>query len=392
LRQELADIGSTEASEAVAALLTEATRFHVIADVPVGSFLSGGIDSAVVTGLMGEATGQAVKSFSIGFAAQSEVSDERSLARGTSSLLGTIHHEHEVSPTDIAQLFDSFLNDIDQPSVDGFNTWLVSRYARQHVPVALSGLGGDEFFAGYPHFNGLAQPGLPLPPALKNGLRWLAGEAHAWIPRGPLFRTMFRTSDIVGRFALLRRLLQDGNLHRALRRRELLSDSANIEGTMTDWVFWDGDHIQRVSYWEVCGYLLSTLLRDADAMSMAHGLELRPVLLDHKLVEFVFSLPERVKVSGPGPKPLLVNASRRFVPEPSINSPKKGFNLPVRTWMVGAMQDRIEEALRNTCIRELFKDSYLGGLSGQIRTGKGSPELWAWTVLAAWLTKNRVTL
>jgi len=392
LREQLADISADEAREAVSSLLTEATRYHVIADVPVGSFLSGGIDSAVVTGLMGEVTDHPVSSFSIGFDAQDEVFDERSSARRTADRLGTHHHEREVGTAAVAELFDSFLADIDQPSADGFNTWLVSRYARQHLPVALSGLGGDELFAGYPHFSTLAQVGVPLHPAVTDGIRWLAGAAYAWLPRGPLFRAMFRTSDLLGRFALLRRLLHDVEILRALHWNRAASFAKHAQGSMEDWVFWDGDHVQRVSYWEVRGYLLSTLLRDADAMSMAHGLELRPVLLDHVLVEFVFSLPERMKVGGTGPKPLLVNSARRFVPESSINATKRGFNLPMRTWMLEGLRDRIEGTMQSAALREIFRDSYLDRLRSQIRTGNIPTELWAWMVLAAWLERNRIAL
>ena len=127
-------------------------------------------------------------------------------------------------------------------------------------------------------------------------------------------------------------------------------------------------------------------------MSMAHGLELRPVLLDHVLVEFVFSLPERMKVGGTGPKPLLVNSARRFVPESSINATKRGFNLPMRTWMLEGLRDRIEGTMQSAELREIFRDSYLDRLRSQIRTGNIPTELWAWMVLAAWLERNRIAL
>ncbi|HVH13214.1 MAG TPA: asparagine synthase (glutamine-hydrolyzing), partial [Longimicrobium sp.] len=338
-RRALAGISPAEAVEGVRLRLREATRLHLVADVPVGAFLSGGIDSTAVVGLMSELVPHPIRTFAVGFEDRHAALSELKWARLAAERFGTEHAEVVVTARDAAESFDALVDAWDQPSLDGTNTWFVSRAARREVPVSLSGLGGDELFAGYPHFRRFAL-GSRLAPAGSAGLRAALGGIGPALPgrwRVDLQAIAARPLD---RLATVRRLMTEGEKDSAVAPGFPRDGTRGPADRLAGLVRPGLDPVQQVSYVEAAGYLRDTLLRDADAMSMAHALEVRPVLLDHELAEYAFALPARCKLGGRKPKRALVDALADVLPEPIVTRRKMGFELPLNAWLGTVLRDR----------------------------------------------------
>lgn len=393
LRRELAGIPYAEAVAGVRARLDEATRLHLIADVPVGAFLSGGIDSTLVVGLMSRLAGHPIRTYSVGFDTSHAALSELKWARLAADRFGAEHTEVIVTGEDAARIFGRVVESIDQPSVDGTNTWIVSEAARTGVTVALSGLGGDELFAGYPHFHRL-QRMARMAPAGVPAARALAGTAGGLLPgrwRMPLQAFVASPAE---RLSQLRRLMTEEEKARATAdafRRGFRPErgTGRHAATLREGL----DAVAQVSYTEVTGYLRDTLLRDADAMSMAHSLEVRPVLLDHGLAEYAFALPSEHKLHGKQGKRVLIDASADVLPREIVERPKMGFELPLTTWLKTTLRPRARDLLASDSARALFAPAFLRGMEDEAAGGRSrSNRLWAYTVLLAYLEHHRLGL
>ena len=389
LRQELKSISFEVAAEQVRYLLLDAARCSMISDVPVGAFLSGGVDSTAVVGLMGEASGQQIQTFSVGFGDGDHSRDERQFARMAAKLLNSRHHEVVVTAEGAAGAFSSIVEAVDQPSLDGTNTWLVSRAASAHVKVAVSGLGGDELFAGYPHFRWIADAAKACPRGAPVRLALLRA-LHTMRPNRLTLRPIFRFESPAGRLAMLRRLLSDEMVLTNVQPLFGGDVSMLLKHRHEPFLLSDADSVQQTSYAELNGYLPSTLLRDGDVMSMVHGVEVRPMLLDHPLVEFVYSLPAHIKLSGKTNKALLVKAAEKYLPEAIRARHKIGFEMPFASWMAGPLKAQVRDLLHAPVAGKLFRQAYLRRLKGQLMAGDPPRELWAWAVLLAWCELNRI--
>jgi asparagine synthase (glutamine-hydrolysing) len=309
-------------------------REHLLADVPVASFLSGGVDSAVVTAMAASAAPRALQTFTVGFA-EREL-DESAAARALALRLGTDHREVRLADGEAAAVAPEAVRALDLPSADGLNTWIVSRAVAQHgVKVVLSGLGGDELFGGYPTFRQLAlaerwSPLLGLVPAGVRGRarRGGSGERAAEMTA--------RGVPLVERYESLRAFWS---------RREL--QSMGLDSGIGLGAEDPGPALPaatRISALELGGYMRSTLLRDADAMSMAHSLELRVPLLDHELV--LACLRNGAASAAPrGYKALLKRAAGHVLPAGTGRGGKRGFVLPMDRWMRGGLRPFVAEGL-----------------------------------------------
>jgi asparagine synthase (glutamine-hydrolysing) len=391
LRAELKSVSFDEAKQRLKFLLRQAAHYNLVADVPIGAFLSGGIDSTAVVGLMGQASGSRIKTFSVGFEDAHQAIDERSYARIAAKHLGCELKEVVVTSRQAAEIFAQVTADIDQPSIDGVNTWLVSRAAGHCVKVAVSGLGGDELFAGYGHF------------------RWLVKDAgfsysrfsiasdilekiHKLRPNAITLRLLFKLATPAQRLAMLRRVLENFEFEGAVFSEWRESFRQHLAGRYQKWLMEDMDEVQKTSYAEINGYLQSTLLRDGDVMSMAHGLEIRPMLLDHPLVEFAYALPLAYKMTGTQAKKIFIEAMVEYLPEELRTRPKMGFELPFTEWMGKDLRQRFEWLLNNPVARKIFQPAYLKGLCCALNQGKPPRALWAWGVLLSWLEENKIQL
>lgn len=388
---------TTVTREAVAAILTDAVRDCLVSDVPVGVFLSGGIDSSSLVSLLSALAVPDLKTFSVVFGSEG-LADAFCSGR-VAEEFRTQHHKLDVDETEPLHQLPRALAAMDQPTADGINTYLVSGIARPAgVKVALSGLGGDEVFGGYSTFQRAPQLARlqALCASLPGSLRHLLGKLILAWPGAGDRRRKLRTlvaedSVFADPVFLLRaffmpeqitRLLTSearGAVDFAARRETLQSLLAQTLGL---------DSFTRISWLELRHYMLNTLLRDTDQMSMAHGLEVRVPLLDHRLVEAVLSLPESLKANGRFPKHLLVDALPRPLPEEVVRRPKRGFALPFERWLRGPLQKELEETLLtpSSALKGVLRQEGIAEVYRQFQKGRLSwSRVWVLHVLKRWV-------
>jgi len=331
----------------VRTLLEAAAAAQMVSDVPLGAFLSGGVDSTTLVALMTRAAGRPIHTYSVGFAGAGATLDESADAERSARALGSVHTAVTVTGADLALQLPAIAADLGQPTVDGVNMHLVSRAARRGVTVALSGLGGDELFAGYPTFEGLA--GIDRP---ARRLRAMLGRLRRGVARGaPPVTRSWR--------ALQRRMPFAATYltYHLIRTPEaawrLAGEPAIDPEELFEHLDADADPpaglVPRVSRLETSLYMGSQLLRDADAASMAHSLEVRVPLLDVELAEFAYGLPDASQIGAPragarpGGKRAFVRAVDDLIPEWTWKKPKRGFTLPFGEWMRGPIAPLIDE-------------------------------------------------
>jgi len=337
-------------------LLRDAVLSHLVSDVPVGVFLSGGIDSSALVAVLSH-NGVRANTFSLVF--QEQEFNEGQYSREVARRFCTEHHEISVSLQDTLAVLPGALCAMDQPTIDGVNTFLVSAKTRDAgVKVALTGLGADEMFAGYSNFRRVPKmeafskrfgrlPGVARAP-LSASVALFAGKSdrsrklvelasgqdsrhHPYVHPYFLVRTLFGTAERGAMFSAPGCQASQQSLDRVLH--ESVDESNSL------------DPVNRVSYLESRFYMRNTLLRDSDFMSMAHGLELRVPFLDRALVEACFRIPGERKLAGNSPKNLLLASLGVELPRGIVNRPKRGFTLPFERWLRGEMRPMVENAL-----------------------------------------------
>ena len=325
-------------------------KAHVIADVPVGAFLSGGLDSAVVTGLMTRVTGSRLKTFSIAFAEPGY--SEAEAAAQTARHFGTDHHTIELSGQQVAGDLNDILAHLDQPTGDGINTYYASKAARAGgVTVALSGLGGDELFGGYPSFRDLPRMAhwLPwwrrLPAFARNSLieKLRRGDTR----RRKLADFLRHARDLPDLASLQRRVF-DGATRRSLLHPDVNRALSNprahhpeLDSLRSELAA--AGQFETISAWELRTYMADVLLRDSDVMSMRHSLELRVPFIDRPFIEWLWQQPARFKDEQNPPKAALAAAVRDILPPDLLHRRKQGFTLPFAVWMKRELQPFLED-------------------------------------------------
>jgi asparagine synthase (glutamine-hydrolysing) len=381
-----------EAFDAVAASLKEAVSLQMISDVPLGAFLSGGIDSSAVVSLMRQTHQGPIKTFSIVFDVPQF--DERQYASAVARQNGTEHIELELTGRMAQAHLGEALNAFDQPSMDGLNTWFVSRLVKgAGLTVALSGLGGDELFVGYGGFS------KPL-----SMMRWQ--KLIGWLPPGIGERIANRAkTERVRKFGQLMGYdLPAYFLSRRVFSQEKTGSllTQNCGTDLKDWrheafsrIITDAKGLpalDQIALYEMGSYMLSTLLRDTDQMSMAHSLEVRVPLIDHRVVETMLRVPCKWKRDSRTPKPILVNAAGSGIPPSCVYRPKQGFTLPFESWFQGCIKGEVE-AFCNGGGSDIFDPSGLRSLWQQFELGHiGWSRIWGLFVLNHWLKTNKVSI
>ena len=343
--------------------LRESTRLRLISDVPLGVFLSGGIDSTLIVALMAEhLPPDRIKSFSIGF--ENESFDESGFAREVAAHFGTDHHEDVLRPETMIDMLPGILGSLSEPLADGsvVPVYLLARFTRQYVTVALSGDGGDELCLGYPTFQAhrAARIADLLPTAV-----------HRRLLRPLAYRLPVSTDDISFDFKLKRFL--DGMLYPPDERhfvwigslaphaqREVLSPSV-LAATRDEDVFArvaayrarcrPRDDFDRLTYLYAKLYMQDDILVKVDRATMAHGLEARAPLLDHRVVELLNAMPTKLKLRGMTMKYVLKRMLRGKVPDSVLDRPKKGFGMPVAEWLKGPLRPMAEDLLAADTLR-----------------------------------------
>jgi asparagine synthase (glutamine-hydrolysing) len=322
--------------------LEESVRLHLVSDVPLGIFLSGGMDSSALVGLLSRVSNQRPKTFSVVF--DEAAYTEAPFSRAVAERFNTDHSEIRLSEDRLLDILPAAINAIDQPTMDGINTFVVSSAVkREGITVALSGLGGDELFAGYPSFRRALKFGA-MPQASKRFLRAASGVGkfalNGSVQRQKFWQLMNSNGWPEDVYRISRQLFSTDAVTK-LTGREVRNHSSNGHQH-------DSDIVNAISRLELRGYMTNTLLRDTDVMSMAHSLEVRVPFVDLKLTDYVLSLPGEWKLrGGDGPKPLLVDVMSDLLPREFMARPKMGFTLPFEKWMQGKMRSEISAVLED---------------------------------------------
>jgi len=383
------------------ARLEDTIRAHVVADVPVGAFLSGGLDSAVVVALMTRAGGSRLRTFSIGF--DDAGYSEAEAAAETARFCGTDHHASVLDGNRVVRDLDALVAAFDQPSGDGINTYYACQAARAGgVTVALSGLGGDELFGGYPSFRDLPRLASVLP-------AWTHLPAFA---RAALLRRLqrggVRARKLADFLAHARSLPELAALQRRVfsepGRRELLGpDALRALGgarphhpaleTLADDLAGAPD-FGTIGAWELRTYMADVLLRDSDVMSMRHSLELRVPFVDRPLVEWLWRQPVKFREPARRPKAALFEAVRDLLPPGLEHRRKQGFSLPFAVWMRRELRPFLEETFSDASVDRsgLLARGPVQALWRRFLDGQDTREwsrVWSLAMLVAFLQRPR---
>jgi asparagine synthase (glutamine-hydrolysing) len=392
-------------------LLGRAVRSRMVADVPLGAFLSGGVDSSTVVALMQEQSGRAIETFSIG--SRDPGYDESSFARAVAQHLGTHHTEVVLDDAEVVALVPSILADLDEPLADPslVPTWLVSRLARRHVTVALSGDGGDEVFGGYTRHRIAASRMvtlLGLPSVVK---RPLAAGLRVVPPRAwdalagllPPSRRPGRAGEQVQKVARVLGARDVDELHRRLVA--VWEDGpAAVRGAVAAFTERQPSGAaarlalhpsERMMFTDTLSYLVDDVLVKVDRASMAHSLEVRVPLLDHRVVERAWALPLSLRVRGSSTKWVLREVLARRVPPALTERPKRGFAQPIGAWLRGPLRPWAEDLLSPLALERvgLVRSGPVRVLWSEHLSGRADHHaaLWAVLVLQSWSDAVGVT-
>jgi asparagine synthase (glutamine-hydrolysing) len=381
--------------DAVAGLrgvLTDAVRAHLMSDVPLGAFLSGGIDSSLVVGLMSQVSGARVKTFSIGF--DDPAHDELPHARRVAAHFGTDHHEFTVTP-DAVGILDRIISHFDEPFADAsaIPTWYVSELARRHVTVVLSGDGGDELFGGYDRY-------LPHPRVTAfdrfspRACRRLAGAAAARLPHGVRGKNFLRhvARDQRGRYIDAIRFFSADEKPALLApdvQRSIAGSDPEIGLAAHFDRYADLPWSSQMMRFDAETYLPEDVLTKVDRMSMAHSIESRVPLLDNEVVEFAASLPAEFKIRGGRRKHVLKEVAAGLLPRDVLDRPKQGFGVPLKVWFRGNLRELFADTLLSPCSlqRGYFQPAFVRQLVREHLDGKRDHtlRLWQLVVFERWL-------
>jgi len=345
-------LSESDALSELPARLQAAVRDHLIADVPVGLFLSSGLDSTILAGLAVKTT-PALKSFTVCFDDQPDVGEKR-VAAETARIFGLEHRELNLSSSAAKRCFQDWLAALDEPSLDGLNVYAISGAVRETgIKVALSGLGADELFGGYPSFrdvpklNRFAKGVRPLPHRLRRGLATLAAVGRSTTVREKLRDMLESDGSARSMFLHRRRAMSNSQLRRLDVNSTKLGLGADFLTPDSLWDVESGADVKRqVSQLEFRCYQGNMLLRDADANGMAFGLEIRVPFLDQRILDLVHSLPSTIRFPQRRPGKHLLRAAFQDLLRPEIlNQRKLGFTLPIGAWMRGDLRPVCEAAL-----------------------------------------------
>lgn len=391
----------SQKAEELRDLLSDAVRMRLVSDVPLGILLSGGIDSSTVAAFATQHATERVKTFSIGF--EEDSFDESKYARLVAKHLNTEHYEDKLSATTAGDLISEIGTWLDEPMSDGslIPTYLLARFVRKHVTVALGGDGGDELFAGYPMYyahgvaakynaipafirSGLIEPVVNALPVSTNNLSF-DYKAKRFV-RAAKFDDVARHHSWFGSFStdqheklFTRDLLDatDADIYRGVRDLVGASDAKNV--------------VERMQYADINFYLAEDILTKVDRAAMAVSLETRAPFLDPRIGQFAASIPVDYKLKGKQGKVILKEAMKDLLPDNILHRPKKGFGIPIAEWLKGRLNSLMHEMLAPERLRKqaLFNADYVQQLMREHESGAAShhKELWTLLVFQLWFDK-----
>ena len=394
--------GEAECAEILSGLIQESVGRHLMSDVPLGAFLSGGIDSSTVVGYMSQAMSDPVQTFSIGF--DDQTYNELPYAQAVAEHFGATHHVEILKP-DYVSLAEELVTQFDEPFADTsiFPTFLISKVASEKVKVVLSGDGGDELFAGYDTYRAekLSQYYGLLPGGLRQSLLPRLAE---WIPPQPAKKGLINA---------MKRMVEGGVLDPSLQHtrwmiflkpaeKHLLYKS-DLRATLNDNLstgFFDEyfekasgfDRLAQQQYVDVKTYLADDILAKVDRMSMAVSIEVRVPLLDYHIVEFAMNLPAYMKLNGTRTKSIMRSAVKHFVPDIVLKKPKQGFSIPMKHWLCTSLKPMMLDLLSKDSLNKsgYFDDQVVTRWIREHLEGRvnHSHRLWPLMVFEMWHRKQ----
>lgn len=392
------NLNEDEAGEALREKLTEAVRLRMISDVPLGAFLSGGIDSSIVVGLMAQLSSTRVKTFSIGF--DDEAYDETAHARRIAEKWNTEHHEFTVKPNAV-DILPKLVRHFGEPYADSsaVPAYYVSQLTRQHVTVALNGDGGDESFAGYERYLGsqLAERLNAIPGAI-NSARTLSRFIPESLPQKSRLRSAKRFLSVATAPLAERYMRWIGYFDVAAKPQLYSKDFLEqLNGARDGWIeglfreVGEFDPVDAAMAVDVQSYLPYDLLVKVDITSMANSLEARSPFLDHEVMEFAARLPVNLKLRGGQMKYLLKRTFKDLLPSENVNRRKMGFGVPLGVWLRGELREMATDTLLSN--RALQRGYFQPKALKQIlkehlnATAEHSFKLWSLLMLELWHQK-----
>jgi asparagine synthase (glutamine-hydrolysing) len=390
------------AQKNVRELLSASVERRMMSDVPLGAFLSGGIDSSAVVALMAQASERPIDTFTVSFAEKQF--DESHFADIISKKYNTNHTNIRLSPDDFLKELPAALDAMDAPSGDGLNTYVVSKATKKAgITVALSGLGSDELFAGYPysrHFQrlnttfptywnipkGVRQPLLSLAHSAFSSNAKMGRAIDMLNVAAPTIDAIYPSLRSVNTEGVASKLLNSSNGTAELIIRQLLKNrQTDIEKLPL---------LSQVTVAEMLGYTLNVLVKDTDQFSMASALEVREPFFDYKLVEYVLGVPDYLKYDKSSPKSLLVGSLGSLLPREIVHRPKMGFSFPWRHWLLNELRPFCEKYLQNLTRYDFFNPKNIEAEWAAFVSSKGAKQsyvkIWQLVVLSYWLEKNGI--
>lgn len=380
-------------TEELRTLLADAVRMRLVSDVPLGILLSGGIDSSTVAAYATQFSTERVKTFSIGF--EEDSFDESKFARQVAQHLGTEHYEERLSVGKAADLISQVGTWLDEPMSDGslIPTFLLSRFVRRHVTVALGGDGGDEIFAGYPMYwaHRVARAYERIPKAIRSGMiepvvnslpvstknmsfdykakRFVAASKYDLVTR---HHSYFGSFSPDGQLRVLSRdVLEqtEEDVYRSARELLRICDATN--------------DIEKMQFLDINYYMAEDILTKVDRASMAVSLEVRAPFLDPRVAQFAASIPIDYKLKGNKGKYILKKAVEPLLPASILKRPKKGFGIPIAEWLKGRLNPLLHDLLDPSRLRDqgLFDPKFVAKLIGEHESGAASHHKQLWTLL-----------
>lgn len=402
-----------EQVEEVASVLEESVRLQMVSDVPLGAFLSGGIDSSLLVAMMArQVSDHRVRTFSVGFEAEGGDIDETDEAERTARFIGTDHTSVVLRGEDVRDRISQIAYGLDQPTVDGVNSYFVSMAARRGVTVAISGTGGDELFAGYPWFGQMAleemrRQSMPWKslaksllgsvarqPVLDPLVKMRGGNQFARLRYSAGFLARYYATNSIFEAALSARILSRGLRSAAQAGRSPHYDLCPIDELPR------GSVLERVTGVCLRGYTTNQLLRDIDAASMSHSLEVRVPYLDPVVADTALSLPDDAKMGAPpenswrprsyreaGTKRVLLDVGKDLLPEGFDTKAKRGFGMPFGFWLRGPLRDVLMETLSEKQVnaRGLLDAQAVASVKDQFLAGAIEwPQPWLLMMVELW--------
>ncbi|MBC7623941.1 MAG: asparagine synthase (glutamine-hydrolyzing), partial [Aeromicrobium sp.] len=400
-QQKLA-VSDDEAIDMLDRELRRSVESMLVADVPLGAFVSGGVDSSVVAALMTDLTGKSIETFNLGFLNPSGAPDttesEHDEAAKVATHLGSNHHALMVKPSDVTDAFSEWVDVFDEPFGDqaALPTMLLSKLTRQHVTVALTGEGADELFSGYANYRKrvseerisgvLGASGSPFPALLKMLPAAARKDRLIKAIMQPLAKRYATIPNVFDR-ALQPALFSDALL--AAQRTHIADYAAKFHDECNA-----RDYIEKIMYVDMRLWLPDDLLTKVDRATMAYSLEARVPYLDHKFVEFVARLDPALKQRGKTTKYALKKLASRYLPEEIVYRNKQGFVMPLTTWLQSSLKPQVDAALGSQgsgglARRGLFREGALATLQAEHSTGRSNHagRIWALTVLEQWFQR-----